>query len=72
MPRPSRKANGMLSLPLRSMMAEDTKGPMKEDVLPMMENNAKNRNSLPLGTTSEIIVWEYEYHLSSMQQQRLM
>jgi hypothetical protein len=41
---------------------------MKEDVLPIMENKAKNRNSLPLGTTSEIIVWEYEYHLKSMQQ----
>lgn len=49
------------------MIAEDTNGPMKEDVLPIMENKAKNRNSLPLGTTSEIIVWEYEYHLNSMQ-----
>ena len=67
-PRPKRKANGILSLPLRSMIAEDTNGPMKEDVLPIMENKAKNRNSLPLGTTSEIIVWEYEYHLKSLQQ----
>jgi hypothetical protein len=38
---------------------------MKEDVFPMMENSAKNKNSLPFGTTSEIMVCEYEYQLSS-------
>jgi hypothetical protein len=42
-------------------MAEVTKGPMKADVLPVMENSAKNRYSYPTGTTSEIIVCEYEY-----------
>lgn len=38
-------------------MALETKGPIKEDVLPMMENREKNRNSLPRGVTSEIIIW---------------
>ncbi len=36
-------------------------GPMKDDVLPMTEKTAKNKNSFPLGTTSEIIVCEYAY-----------
>jgi hypothetical protein len=55
-PKPKRKAKGMLSLPLRSMIADETKGPIKDDVFPMMENRAKNKNSLPFGTTSDIIV----------------
>ena len=40
------------------MMALETSGPMKEDVLPMMENKEKKRNSLPRGVTSEIMIWE--------------
>jgi hypothetical protein len=31
-------------LPESSIMAEETKGPTKEEVLPMMEKSAKNRN----------------------------
>jgi hypothetical protein len=34
----------MFVLPERSMMAEDTNGPMKEEVLPIIENMAKKRN----------------------------
>jgi len=34
----------MLVFPERSMIADETNGPMKEDVLPMMEKRAKNRN----------------------------
>jgi hypothetical protein len=34
----------MLVLPESSMMADETKGPTNEEVLPMMENSAKNRN----------------------------
>ena len=40
------------------MIALETSGPMNEDVLPMIENKEKNRNSLPRGVTSEIIIWE--------------
>lgn len=36
------------------MMALDTSGPMKLDVLPMMEKRLKKRNSLPRGVTSDI------------------
>ena len=31
-------------------------GPINEDVFPIIENKEKNRNSLPLGQTSEIIL----------------
>jgi hypothetical protein len=31
---------------------------MNEDVLPMMLNKLKNRNSWPRGVTSEIMIWE--------------
>jgi len=34
----------MFVFPDRSMMAEETNGPMKDDVLPMMEKMAKKRN----------------------------
>jgi hypothetical protein len=34
----------MLVLPDRSMMADETNGPMKEEVLPMMLKRAKKRN----------------------------
>lgn len=44
------------------MMALDTNGPMKLEVLPIMLKSEKNKNSLPRGVTSEIIVWPYEYH----------
>lgn len=40
------------------MIALETRGPMKDDVLPMMEKREKNRNSLPRGVTSEIMIWE--------------
>lgn len=40
------------------MIALETSGPMKELVLPMMEKREKNRNSLPRGVTSEIMIWE--------------
>jgi len=43
-PRPSRNVNGMLVLPERSMMADDTNGPINEEVLPIIENSAKKRN----------------------------
>ena len=43
------------------MMADETRGPMKEEVLPMMEKSEKNKNSLPRGVTSLIMIWEYEY-----------
>jgi hypothetical protein len=43
-PSASRNTNGMLVLPERSMMADETNGPIKEDVLPMMEKRAKKRN----------------------------
>ncbi len=43
------------------MIALETKGPMKDDVLPTMEKSEKNKNSLPRGVTSEIIICEYEY-----------
>jgi hypothetical protein len=60
----------MFLFPESSMIADETNGPTKEDVLPMMEKMAKKRNcrqrddlpytfhrrtSLPRGTTSEII-----------------
>lgn len=35
-------------------MALDTSGPIKLDVLPIIEKRLKNRNSLPRGVTSEI------------------
>ena len=38
------------------MIALETSGPMKDEVLPMMENKEKNRNSLPRGVTSEIMI----------------
>lgn len=40
------------------MMAEDTKGPMNDEVFPMIENRAKKRNSFPFGQNSDIIVCE--------------
>lgn len=40
------------------MIALETSGPMNEDVLPMMLNMLKNRNSWPRGVTSEIMIWE--------------
>lgn len=40
------------------MMALDTRGPMNEEVLPMMEKREKKRNSLPRGVTSEIMICE--------------
>lgn len=43
-PKPSRNVKGILVLPLSSMIALDTKGPMKLEVLPMMEKRAKNKN----------------------------
>ncbi len=43
------------------MMADDTIGPMNDEVLPMMENSEKKRNSFPRGVTSEIMICEYEY-----------
>lgn len=52
----NRNANGILLLPLALIMTEDIKGPINEDVLPMIENNEKNRNSFPRGQTSEIIL----------------
>jgi hypothetical protein len=61
MPRPSRKTKGMFVFPESSIIALDTKGPTKEDVLPMIEKRAKKRNSLPRGTTSEIIVCDNAY-----------
>lgn len=51
----------MLALLDLSMMADETNGPMKDDVLPMIENSAKKRNSLPLGTTSEIMACDIAY-----------
>ena len=71
--RANRNAKGMLLFPLASMIAAEMNGPIKEDVLPMIENNEKNKNSLPRGQTSEIIlslaknlgliyVWLYAYH----------
>lgn len=44
------------------MMALLTKGPINEDVLPMMVKREKNRNSWPRGVTDEIMICEYEYH----------
>ena len=38
------------------MMALETRGPMKEEVLPIMLKSEKNRNSRPRGVTSEICV----------------
>lgn len=46
---------------LASIMALDTIGPIKDEVLPMMLNSEKNKNSLPRGVTSEIMIWLYEY-----------
>ena len=51
-----RKANGMLLFPLASIIAEEMNGPTNEDVFPIMENSEKNKNSFPLGHTSEIIL----------------
>lgn len=51
----AKNTNGMLLFPLASMMAEETKGPMKEEALPMIENNEKKRVSFPRGQTSDII-----------------
>lgn len=36
------------------MIAEETMGPMKEDVLPMMEKREKKRNSWPRGVTGGV------------------
>ena len=44
------------------MMALETRGPMKDEVFPMILNREKKRNSLPRGVTSEIMICEYEYH----------
>lgn len=52
----NRNANGMLLFPLASMIAEEMNGPINEDVFPIIENREKNRNSFPLGQTSEIIL----------------
>ena len=52
----NKKMNGILLFPLASMMAEDMNGPTNDDVFPTMENNEKNKNSFPLGQTSEIIL----------------
>ena len=52
----NRKANGILLFPLASIIAEEMNGPINEDVFPIIENSEKNRNSLPLGQTSEIIL----------------
>jgi hypothetical protein len=41
------------------MMAEETKGPIKLEVLLIVLKMAKNTNSFPLGQTSLIIVDEY-------------
>ena len=38
------------------MMALETRGPMKEEVLPMMLKREKKRNSWPRGVVSEICV----------------
>ena len=43
------------------MIALDTRGPMNDDVLPMMEKSEKNKNSFPRGVTSDIMIWLYEY-----------
>lgn len=51
-PKPRRNVKGMLVLPLSSMIALDTKGPMKLDVLPMMEKRAKNKNYYNMSAAS--------------------
>lgn len=38
------------------MMALETSGPIKEEVLPIIEKSEKKRNSLPRGVTSEIMI----------------
>ena len=40
------------------MIALETRGPMNDDVLPMIEKSEKNKNSLPRGVTSEIMICE--------------
>jgi len=42
-------------------MALETRGPMKDEVLPIMEKREKNRNSLPRGVTSDICRCLSEY-----------
>lgn len=42
--------NGILAFPERSMIAEETNGPINDEVLPMIENSAKNKNC-PVSTT---------------------
>jgi hypothetical protein len=56
--RANRNAKGILLFPLASIIAEEMKGPTNEDVLPMIENNEKKRNSFPRGQTSEIILYQ--------------
>lgn len=43
-PRASKNVNGIFVLPDLSMIADETKGPMKEDALPIRLNKAKKRN----------------------------
>lgn len=58
-PSANRNAKGVLSLPtsedVSSVIAEQTNGPMKDVLLPMMEKSAKKRNSWPGGMTSLIL-----------------
>jgi hypothetical protein len=46
------KKSYMFALPERSMMAEDTKGPMKEEVLPMTEKLDHQTASMGLARAS--------------------
>ena len=62
----NRNQNGRELLPSAdaSMIALDTRGPMNEDVLPTMLNSEKNRNSFPLGVTSDIygMISKLQFH----------